>query len=598
VSLVELVVYERDGSKVATLRRGESLIVGRTTPAQLVVPDPALSRQHARFEWPSTSEAITVEDLNSTNGTTVRGRKVKRAELEVGGSAELGPLTVCVRPLAPGQGPRREICGNDRLMVYLEAELARARTFGRALALVVVRAGGRERVHVSRWEHRVQAVLRPVDQLSLYGQGALLVLMPELAGPEVRSALARIAGDEPPSLVFGVAVFPEDGTSAHELIESARRAAEAATPPDASPQAGGRPAVRIPTQPSFEAVALPAPRLQEPDTLEHTAVSPAMREVSETVSRVAAAVAPVLILGETGVGKELVARSIHQKSPRAGKAFKAVNCAAMPAALLESLLFGHEKGAFTGAERSSRGLFEQASGGTVFLDEIGELAPPAQAALLRVLETKRVTRIGSDEEVAVDVRVVAATHRDLEAMCSAGTFRLDLLYRLNTVTLRIPPLREREQEIPILAEMFLTEANQAAGGAVKGISTAAMERLRAYAWPGNVRELRNVIERAVMISRDSLIQPEDLPEPIRAGSSDRGRGGGEAAFHISGERSYAEFQEQLRQWTKERERELLVDALRRHGGNQTEAARSLRMPLRTLVHKIRTLGIKKKFEPT
>ncbi|HVE81884.1 MAG TPA: sigma-54 dependent transcriptional regulator, partial [Myxococcales bacterium] len=284
--------------------------------------------------------------------------------------------------------------------------------------------------------------------------------------------------------------------------------------------------------------------------------------------------------------------------PRSEQPFKAVNCAAMPAALLESLLFGHEKGSFTGADRSQRGLFEQASGGTVFLDEIGELAPPAQAALLRVLETKRVTRIGSDQEVGVDVRVVAATHRDLETMTTAGTFRMDLLYRLNTVTLRIPPLRARTMEIPALADLFLREAAQGTT-AIQGISSAAMDRLKAYHWPGNVRELRNVIERAVMIAQGPQIQPEDLPEHIseyEEASMPPPPPGPRGEPPAAGASTYAELQEQIRDWTRERERELLLDALRRHGGNQTEAARELQMPLRTLVHKIKTLGLKKKYE--
>jgi len=580
LNALELVAYQRDGTRVAELRRGEALVVGRTAPADVVVPDPALSRQHARFSW--TADGLVVEDLGSTNGTKVRGQRVEREKIGPGELVELGPAAVCLHAKIPGS-PRREIISNDRLMVLLDQELARAKTFQRPLALAVIHARGRERVHVSRWEWRVQSILRPVDQICLYGPGALLVLFPELGGTEAVEKMQELEGADPP-LASGLAVYPDQGLNAYELLEGARATLAGLAGEAPGSRRLGSLGGRTPT-----------------DALDVTAVSPAMREIFATVRRVAASAAPVLVLGETGVGKELVARALHQRGPRANLPFKAINCAAMPAALLESLLFGHEKGAFTGADRSQRGLFEQASGGTVFLDEIGELAPPAQAALLRVLETKRVTRIGSDQEVGVDVRVVAATHRDLEAMTAAGTFRMDLLYRLNTIMLRIPPLRARTMEIPVLAELFLQEASHGTGVAVQGFSPEALERLKTYHWPGNVRELRNVVERAVMIAQGPEIQPEDLPEHIRdydeaslpapeltTTTREKER------FSVKGG-TYAELQTRLRDFTRERERELLLDALQRHGGNQTEAARSLQMPLRTLVHKIRTLGLKKKY---
>ncbi|HEY8211712.1 MAG TPA: sigma 54-interacting transcriptional regulator [Myxococcaceae bacterium] len=584
LTALELVAYQRDGTKVAELRRGAALVVGRASPSDVVVPDPSLSRQHARFSW--TADGLVVEDLGSTNGTKVRGEKVQQAKISPGDLVELGPAVICLHAKVPGQALRRELISNDRLMMLLEQELARARTFQRPLALAVVRARGKERAHVSKWEWRVQAMLRPVDQACLYGPGAMLLLLPELGGTEAAERLKALEGGEP-ALGMGLAIYPDQGLNAHELVENARGTpAPAAAGPgeDRRLGVGGRP----PT-----------------DTLDSTALSPAMREIFATVRRVAGAAAPVLILGETGVGKELVARALHQRGPRHGQPFKAINCAAMPSSLLESLLFGHEKGAFTGADRAQRGLFEQASGGTVFLDEIGELAPPAQAALLRVLETKRLTRIGSDEEVAVDVRVVAATHRDLEAMTAAGTFRMDLLYRLNTVTLRIPPLRARTVEIPVLADLFLQEAGRVTGVTVTGVSPAAMELLKAYHWPGNVRELRNVVERAVMIAHGSQIQPEDLPEHIRdyeeasippPGAAPASSAREKNPFDARSARTYAELQDKLKDWTQEKERELLLDALQRHGGNQTEAARALQMPLRTLVHKIRALGLKKKYE--
>ena len=257
--------------------------------------------------------------------------------------------------------------------------------------------------------------------------------------------------------------------------------------------------------------------------------------------------------------------------------------------LIESVLFGHEQGAFTGAEKSARGIFEQADGGTVLLDEIGELAPSAQAALLRVLETKKVTRVGGDKEIAVDVRVIAATHRDLEAMVAAGRFREDLLYRLNTMTLRIPPLRERVDEIRALAERFLKDANDQAGTSVRTIDPRAMSALESYSWPGNVRELRNAIERAVVLAEGNAITTADLTDRITGGSMRAQTVDPEAAE--SGDMP-ADHKEHLKRY----EAQLILKALHKHNGNQTEAAKALGLPLRTLVHKIHTYGIKKKFD--
>jgi two-component system, NtrC family, response regulator AtoC len=289
---------------------------------------------------------------------------------------------------------------------------------------------------------------------------------------------------------------------------------------------------------------------------------------------------PVVIHGETGTGKELVARAIHQQSGRRG-ALRSVNCAALPATLLEATLFGHEKGAFTGADRARDGVFEQANGGTVFLDEIGELAPAAQAALLRVLEAKTITRVGGDRDLEVDVRIVAATHRDLESMCEAGTFRWDLLYRLNAVTVQLPPLRERPGDILPLAESFLREAARDNNRAVRSIDATAAAAMRRHRWPGNVRELRNVIERAVVIARSEVVTIEDLPPRLR-----------ETERKSSVPPVDGGLKEQMRAY----EIQLIVDALKKYGGNQTEVARALQMPVRTLAHKMQTYGIKKKYD--
>jgi two-component system response regulator AtoC len=314
----------------------------------------------------------------------------------------------------------------------------------------------------------------------------------------------------------------------------------------------------------------------------------AMKEVMATVKRLAQSTIGVLINGETGSGKEVVAQAIHDGGSRKKAPLRAINCAAIPQTLLESVLFGHEQGAFTGADKATGGIFEQANGGTVFLDEIGELQPSAQAALLRVLETKRVMRVGGHKEIEVDVRVIAATHRDLEAMVDAGRFRQDLLYRLNTMTLRIPPLRERVDEIKPLAERFLKEASSKAGANVKSIDAKALEALEAYAWPGNVRELRNVIERAVVLAEGKSIQLADLTEKVRGGA----RAQTSVEPDSVEDHGSADYRERVRKF----ETELIIRALHKANGNQTEAAKALNLPLRTLVHKIQTYGIKKKFD--
>ena len=318
----------------------------------------------------------------------------------------------------------------------------------------------------------------------------------------------------------------------------------------------------------------------------------AMKEVMSLVKRLSASTIAVLIHGETGTGKEIVSRAIHDHGPRKNKPLCTINCAAIPQTLIESVLFGHEQGAFTGADKLARGIFEQAEGGTVLLDEIGELAPPAQATLLRVLETKQVTRVGGSKEIAVDVRVIAATHRDLEAMVGAGRFREDLLYRLNTMTLRLPPLRERVDEIRPLAERFLKDAARQAKSPVRSFDAEALAALEAYSWPGNIRELRNVIDRAVVLAEGKAISLADLTERVRGGKSTSPAPEPGALDPGIGEIAGGDYRDHVRKF----EISLILQALHKHNGNQTEAARMLNLPLRTLVHKIQTYGIKKKFD--
>lgn len=243
--------------------------------------------------------------------------------------------------------------------------------------------------------------------------------------------------------------------------------------------------------------------------------SPAMQSLFNGIRRVAPTTASVLITGETGTGKELVARAIHTLSERSGK-FVAVNCAALSPQLMESELFGHEKGAFTGAQQRRIGRFEEADGGTIFLDEIGEIDLPTQVKLLRVLSEHTIQRVGGNADIPVRVRVVAATNRDLEAMVAEGTFRLDLYQRLNVISLHLPPLRERKEDIVLMANAFLKEFCKENAKEEKNFSRESLDALLRFAWPGNVRQLRAAVEHAVVMSADTDVQPEDLPEYLRA----------------------------------------------------------------------------------
>jgi two-component system, NtrC family, response regulator AtoC len=243
--------------------------------------------------------------------------------------------------------------------------------------------------------------------------------------------------------------------------------------------------------------------------------SPAMLEVYKTVARVASTKSTVLILGESGTGKELIARAIHQHSPRANRPFVAVDCGALTETILESELFGHVRGAFTGALADKKGVFEEAQCGTCFLDEIGGISSNMQARLLRVLQEHEIRRVGGKDWVKVDVRVVAATNHDLAEAVSTGEFRQDLYYRLNVVTIHLPPLRERVEDIPLLTRHFLQHYCQESGKSITAISDKAMDLLCAYRWPGNIRELENAIEQAVALSYHSILTPDDFPETIR-----------------------------------------------------------------------------------
>ena len=321
-------------------------------------------------------------------------------------------------------------------------------------------------------------------------------------------------------------------------------------------------------------------------------VDPQMKALYETAERVAASNISVLILGETGVGKELLAEAIHRASPRADKPLLCLHCAALSPALLESELFGHEQGAFTGAARAKTGLLQSADGGTVFLDEVGELPLDFQVKLLRFLEDRMLTRVGGTRAVRVDVRFIAATNRDLRTEVAARTFRQDLLYRLDGISLTIPPLRERPSEIPPLAARFTEEASLSLGlTRVPKLTAAGVDTLLRHDWPGNVRELRHVLERAVVLQRDGVLSPADLL-PSFASQPQRSAAPGfvpvapPAATALAG----AEQSGSLRAEIADLERQRIEEALERAQGNQSRAAELLGMSRRTLVSRLAAFG--------
>jgi DNA-binding NtrC family response regulator len=551
-----LIVDHLESTRVVRLVEGHPVVVGRDPSAEVAIGDTSVSRRHARFEL--KGGAVTVTDLRSTNGTKVNGTAVREGVVNLGDEVTLGNVCVTLFAPAPLRASRGGPLSHDQFVAALEEEVERARTFHRTVAVAMLAQPDDPR----GLEQALRARLRSVDRLALYGDGTLELVLPEMDADEVRRLLSSL-----PQARGGVASFPDDGVSAEALLEASREALRRATPGQPVQRSGLKPSTLAPSELIF--------------------VSPVMRSIFETVGRVANAAIPVLIRGETGTGKEVLARAIHDQSRRGKHRLVAINCGAIPATLVESVLFGHERGAFTGATNASPGVFEEGDGSTVLLDEVGELSGSSQAALLRVLETQQVRRVGASREVTVDVRVIAATHRDLDELVRLGTFREDLLYRLNAMTLEVPPLRERPEEIGPFAERFLALANTANGRQLKGIEPEAMRVLLRYPWPGNIRELRNAIDHAVVVASGTHIQAHDLPRKTREFVSTMLKG--EESSESSASLAVGDLRESVQRY----ETQVILEALRAAQGKRTVAARRLQIPVRTLSHKLRQYGITK-----
>jgi len=556
---VSILVYSRDGVVSGCLDPERPLVVGRREPSDLIAPDQSLSREHARFTL--DDGRIIVKDLNSTNGTWIANKRIDRGELEFGGEVMLG--TVLVKVLAFGTAVDPAVIGDERFRSCLYAEAQRAQYTHQRFAVLAVLASAREamRAPVGAWATTLVTKLRSIDRVNLHKPNTALVLLPEMgseAALEVAGKIISGSGEDGSPRLVGMAVYPEAASTVEPLIELAVKAAGRATTES--------PVVQVPTAVPTESSAAGAGG----DMI----VGKAMVKLLAMAKRAATGPIPVVLYGESGTGKEVLACFIHQYGPRRNKPMVAVNCGAFPPDLVESELFGHEKGAFTGALNQRRGVFEQAHQGILFLDEIGELPLNAQAKLLRVLETGRFFRVGGTSEVKVDVQVIAATNRDLKAMKDEESFREDLYYRLSVMELEIPPLRERLDEMDGLVERFLATANTLYGQNVRGVTKEAMALLREYDWPGNVREVRNIIERAVVLAGDTWIQPDHLHERVVAGPRGGATGGN------------------LKARLRNEEAQTLTEALRKTGWNQTKAARLVGMAPRTFSHRVKALGIK------
>jgi two-component system response regulator AtoC len=562
-----VVVFESDSSQMFELPADGEVRVGRGEDVPLRLRETAISRHHAVIR--TAAGQATVIDEGSQNATRVNGERVVGARaLASGDVISICAATLVYHASAPAVGAFT-ILELPAFRERLAQELERARAYHRPLIVVAAALGSADRPRVAL---ALARRLRMIDVAGWSGADQLLVLMPERTADEAFEAAGRLLATlQPvaPTARAGFAIWPADGIDVDTLLEAARTSAFEAPP-------------------STVASATRAFRTLEVGDHSVVVADPTMIRLYELVERLARSRLPVLIWGETGSGKELAARAIHEWSNRRDKPLIAINCAAITETLIESELFGHEKGAFSGAVGTKIGPLERAAGGTVFLDEVGELSAGAQAKLLRVLEHKVVTRVGDVHERAIDIRVVAATNRNLEIEVSAGRFRRDLYFRLSGGMIWVPPLRDRKREIAILAQRFLEEACERMQGEVKVLSEDALRALSLYDWPGNIRELHNLMEYAAAAVEEAVVEARDL-EP-RLGRQPGDVPSPEPRADSNAQERAPQFRP-IDEEIRELEYTRMHAALRATGGHQRRAAELIAMPLRTFQTKAKLYGL-------
>jgi DNA-binding NtrC family response regulator len=556
-----ILLLQRKGRVSAkALREGEAVVIGRSPNVHVCVDDPQLSRRHLQVFLKGTD--VFVEDLRSTNGTFVDHTRLEgRRALMPDATVRAGDAVIRIQGLEDWRARCSELASHEAV----EAALQRAVRGRGSVSVLAFRPP--PQAPLLEWSRRLVTTLPNDAVVAHYAGSTLEAVCPRLDGPRLERLVQPLVLHT--GARAGLASWPTPVRDAEGLVSVALTALESTS--SKAPLAHGA------SESGTDILA------EDPLTL----------ELLQTVRRMADSHATVLVSGETGAGKEVVARAIHDLSPRKGP-FVAVNCGAIAPTLLESHLFGHERGAFTGADQARAGVFRDADGGTLFLDEIGDLPLAAQVALLRVLETRTVTPVGSSRSVPVDVRVVAASHRDLRSMADEGSFRWDLLYRLEVLSLEVPPLRDRPRDILPLARHFLDQARALHGSRVEGFDGAAERCLQGYHWPGNVRELRNVVERATVLARAPRIAPVDLPDRVRADlrpTTDEVPALGEDTIEPTDDFGLLFPEWTLAEYTERLEAALLRRALLATKHNQSEAARVLQLPRRTLVYKLARLPL-------
>jgi transcriptional regulator with GAF, ATPase, and Fis domain len=585
-----------------TIPLGEAeTTIGRSASCAVSIPDHSVSREHCLVRR-DEGGAFIIRDLDSYNGTFLNGLRIREHVLADGDEIVIGEIAFAFHSSAGGQhsaGIGREesqsvtILAPDVPLARETSAVLRVGEVARAVQDLYLHSGGGDR------KEPEQCLFRTICELI----------------PSCRAAIFLIEAGTPAAFAGYDANAPGSSVTAPETVlndvirtNANRTGSTGSTRFLAAPivvsgrtlgvlylDSGGRPrdylegdaqmitalgevlGLAIENARDLESLRFENLQLRAESSSERLMVgsSSVMNALFESIARVARGQSTVLIRGESGSGKELVARAIHRNSPRAQRPFVAVNCAAIAETLLESEFFGHEKGAFTGAYAQRKGKFEQADGGTVFLDEVSELSPAMQAKLLRVLQEREFERVGGTRTLQVDIRVIAATNRDLEQAIQQGRFRQDLFYRLNVVPLRVPPLRERREDIPLLANWFIRKFSAQAGRHVTGLSREARAMLVAYDWPGNVRELQNVIERAVVMGDSDVVTPGDLCDLLPdAGSLAEEE---EDGFHAA-----------VRQYR----RRLIAATLERAGGSVPKAAELLKLHPNYLHRLITTLGLR------